>query len=314
MRNAHAVPARYFGPDICNEHNRDGYRPQPNAAPASTSSAAPVRHEVIAGPTPEPARGNMDNLLAAVAMKACDETIESNAAPNDASDAPESDETERLLVARELSLAGAKKVRKMLEGRGWMCNWFPEGKPAWFLYAHELALVGNGSVDGCMSHVWGGKAVKLTMNQKVLGIKMRQFFGKNRVVKANHAYVTTLERMYLFHCDGRHGAGSGPLLLRGTGDPERASLQCGSVACFSCGTGKRHLEAKISQITVHSSYKPGVPGCDSDEENYVKHWQAKMHGQSAVARSVSPPSMPRVIRRRTINFLASGGPTVTYVK
>ena len=39
---------------------------------------------------------------------------------------------------------------------------------AFFIYAYEVAMVGARSVAGCMASVWGGEAVRLDMNAKVL--------------------------------------------------------------------------------------------------------------------------------------------------
>ena len=245
----------------------------------------------------------MDDLLTAVAIRTCDGRIERGESSSAAPVAPPHGETERLLVARESLLADARATRKLLAHRGWMCDWRPEGKPAMFLYAYEVALVGKGSVDGCMARVWGGDAVKLKMHSKVLAIKVRQLFGK-RAVKANHALVASLERMCLIHCDGRANAGTGALLLREAGDATTASVRCGSVVCFSNGPGRRHLEAKICQITAYTRYEPGIPGSDSDEVSYVNYWKARMVGNTT-ACDVSAPIVPRVVRRSSINFAAT---------
>ena len=249
----------------------------------------------------------MDHLLNAVAIVAdngANESCSTVVARTACSALPVAYETKRLHEEHN-SVEDAKTARKKMPKLGWRLDWSPKGKPAWFLYAYEVALVGVGGVDGCMTRFWGGKAVRLKINAKVLSIKVRQIFGK-RPAKANHVRIATLERMCVIHCDAHESrAGRGPVLLRENGDPPTASVSCGNVVCLSCGSTKRHLEARICQITKHRKYNPKAPGIDRNEKKYVKQWKARMRGSSD-AHTVDKLNIPRVIRTKDINLVDRG--------
>ena len=251
----------------------------------------------------------MDHLLNAVAIVAdnkANDSCSSVVARTAFTALPVAHETKCLDEEHNVSLKDAKAARKKLPKLGWPRNWSPKGKPTWFLYAYEVALVGVGGVDGCMTRIWGGKAVRFRISPKVLSTKVRQIFGR-RPAKANHVRIATLERMCVIHCDAREkGTGTGPVLLRDNGDPITASVGPGSVVCLSNGQSKRHLEARICQITKHSKYNPKTPGIDRNEKNYVKQWKARMRGSSD-AHTVDTLGIPRVIRTKDINLVARGG-------
>ena len=205
------------------------------------------------------------------------------------------------------SLAAAETARKKLKDTGWIFDWAPDGKRAWFLYAYEIAMVGVGGALGCMSHVWGGEALKLTMNDKVLSIKLRQIFGK-RNVKRKHAHVVTLARMHLIHCDAGRCAGTGKVLRAGlVEEKDDAIVVCGGVVCFG-NSKRRHLEAKVCAINVHRRYDPATPGCEPAEKLYVDMWKARVGGASC-RESVDCLRVPRVIKRDDIDLVAASNGT-----
>ena len=269
------------------------------APPAPAHPALPLHSPFIADSRPNataPARGQRvhsgePRMAVLVARAAAPPSIDEQA-----------HEHQRLLNDYSSSLAKTKAARKLLNRQGWIANWCPEGKRAFFIYAYEVAMVGAGSVAGCMTSVWGGDAVRLEMNAKVLALKLRQMFGR-RVVKANHAFIATLSRPCLVHCSAGNTAGSGAILQRQAGDAITASVACGTVVCFSGGPGKRHLEARVCQVNVHSRYCPGAPGNGSAEDAYVEYWKARMRGASGGC-SASVLRMPQIVRSRDINFAA----------
>ena len=213
---------------------------------------------------------------------------------------PPAHEQQHLMQMYNNSLAQAKAARKLLEKGGWIANWSPEGKGAWFLYAYEIAMVGKGCADGCMARIWGGEAVRLSMHHKVLAIKLRQIFGK-RNLKAKHAHVVTLARKCLIHCDTGQHPGRGALLRGGLVGATTGTVACGSVVCFSCGSSRRHLEAKVCAITMHSSYDPSTPGCDSAEKTYVDMWKARFGGANC-ADTVDSLCVPMVTKRTDVDL------------
>ena len=218
-------------------------------------------------------------------------------------DASPASSRQSLVEVYNNSLAMAKTARKRLNKGGWITDWSPHGKRAYFLYAYEIAMVGAGGALGCMCHAWGGEPIKLQMNDKVLSIKLRQMFGK-RNAKKKHAHVITLARRCLIHCHAGKLAGSGKVLRSGlVQEKDAAAVVCNSVVCFG-SSSRRHLEAKVCAINVHSRYDPENPRCDAAEKLYVDMWKARFGGASD-SGSVDRLCIPRVIKRKDIDLVAA---------